>query len=107
MVLLDSRLICTQFSDASTWELYFAAIITFAAWQSCSALHGDLRPDSDINILVEFEAEHIPGVFGMMRLERELFLLLGRQVDLRTPKDLSCYFRQDVLEEAEVQYAQG
>lgn len=72
-----------------------------------SALHGDLRPDSDIDFLVEFEPEHIPGLLGMARLERELSFLLGRQVDLRTSEDLSRYFREDVLKEAEVYYAQG
>ncbi|MCP9452679.1 MAG: nucleotidyltransferase family protein [Nitrospira sp.] len=73
-----------------------------------SALRSDFRPDSDIDILVEFEPEHIPGFFGMARLERELSALLGgRKVDLRTPEDLSRYFRQQVLEKAEVQYAQG
>jgi len=72
-----------------------------------SALHGDLGPDSDIDLLVEFEPEHIPGLLGMARLERELSLLLGRRVDLRTPEDLSRYFRDGVLKEAEVLYAQG
>jgi predicted nucleotidyltransferase len=72
-----------------------------------SALREDFSPDSDIDILVEFEPEHIPGLFGMARMERELSLLLGRKVDLRTPDDLSCYFREEVLLEAEVQYAEG
>ena len=72
-----------------------------------SALRPDFRPDSDIDILVEFEPEHIPSLFGMARLERQLSALLGgRKVDLRTPEDLSRYFRQEVLKEAEVQYAQ-
>lgn len=71
-----------------------------------SALHGNLRPNSDIDILVEFEPEHIPSLLGMARLERELSYLLGRKVDLRTPEDLSRYFREEVLKEAEVQYAQ-
>ncbi|MEJ5296664.1 MAG: nucleotidyltransferase domain-containing protein [Armatimonadota bacterium] len=72
-----------------------------------SALHGDLQPDSDVDILVEFEPEHVPGLFGMARLERELSLLLGRKADLRTPEDLSRYFRKDVLEEAVTYYEQG
>ncbi len=72
-----------------------------------SMLHGDYRPDSDIDLLVEFEPEHIPGLFGVARLERELSQMLGRKVDLRTPEDLSRYFREDVVREAEVQYAQG
>ena len=73
-----------------------------------SALRSDLRPDSDLDLLVEFEPDHIPGLFGIARLERELAGLFGgRKVDLRTLEDLSRYFRQQVLEEAEVQYAQG
>lgn len=73
-----------------------------------SALRPDFRPDSDIDVLVEFESGHIPGLFGMARMERELSVLLGgRKVDLRTPEDLSRYFRQRVVEEAEVQYVQG
>jgi len=73
-----------------------------------SALRSDFNESSDIDILVEFEPEHIPGLFGIARMERELSALLGgRKVDLRTPEDLSRYFRQEVLNEAEVQYAQG
>jgi uncharacterized protein len=73
-----------------------------------SALGPDFRPDSDIDVLVEFEAGHVPGLFGMASMERELSALLGgRRVDLRTPEDLSRYFRQSVLEQAEVQYVQG
>ena len=73
-----------------------------------SALRSDFNESSDIDVLVEFETEHIPGLFGKARMERELSALLGgRKVDLRTPEDLSRYFRQEVLNEAEVQYAQG
>jgi len=73
-----------------------------------SALRSDFNEASDIDILVEFEPEHIPGLFGMARMERDLSALLGGQkVDLRTPEDLSRYFRQEVLNEADVQYAQG
>jgi len=73
-----------------------------------SALRSDFRPDSDIDILVEFEPDHTPGLLGIARMERELSALLeGRKIDLRTPEDLSRYFRHTVLEEAEVQYAQG
>ena len=73
-----------------------------------SALRSDFRSDSDIDLLVEFEPDHIPGLFGIARLERELSgLFAGHKVDLRTPEDLSRYFRQRVIEEAEVQYARG
>jgi predicted nucleotidyltransferase len=69
-----------------------------------SVLHGDSRPDSDLDVLVEFEPGHVPGLafFGM---EQELSELLGRKVDLNTPQFLSRYFRDEVLAEAEVQYA--
>jgi len=73
-----------------------------------SVLRGDFGPDSDVDVLVEFKLGHTPGLFGIARLERELSALFGgRKVDLRTPEDLSRYFREDVLREAEVQYAEG
>jgi hypothetical protein len=73
-----------------------------------SALRSDFRPESDIDVLVEFEAGSIPGLLGIARMERELSDLLGgRKVDLRTPEDISRYFRKQVLAEAEVQYAAG
>jgi predicted nucleotidyltransferase len=73
-----------------------------------SALREGFRPDSDVDVLVEFEPDRLPGLLGMARLERELSSLFGgRKVDLRTPEDLSRYFRKVVIEEAEVQYAQG
>ncbi len=57
-------------------------------------------------MLVEFETGHTPGFLGIARLERELAELLGAgKVDLRTPEDLSRYFRDQVLATAEVQYA--
>lgn len=73
-----------------------------------SVLRSGFRPDSDIDVLVEFEPGNVPGLFGIAGMERELSSLLGgRKVDLRTLEDLSEYFRQDVMGEAEVQYAQG
>jgi len=73
-----------------------------------SALRDDFGPESDVDVLVEFEPSHTPGLFGIARLERELSTLFGgRKVDLRTPEDLSRYFREDVLREAEGQYAEG
>lgn len=71
-----------------------------------SVLRADFRPDSDVDVLVEFEPHHTPGFFGLARIERELTQIIGRTVDLRTPEDLSRYFRQAVLEKAEVQYEQ-
>jgi predicted nucleotidyltransferase len=73
-----------------------------------SVLRGDFCSDSDVDLLVEFEPGREPGFFGLARMERELTGLLGgRKVDLRTPEGLSRYFRDEVLAEAEVQYAQG
>jgi len=69
-----------------------------------SILRDDFAPDSDIDVLVEFEPGHVPGLafFGM---EEELSRLLGRKVDLNTTGFLSPYFRDQVRAEAEVQYA--
>jgi hypothetical protein len=63
-----------------------------------SLLGNDFGEESDIDILVEFEKESIPGLMALNRMERELSDLFdGRKVDLRTPMDLSRYFRQDVI----------
>ena len=71
-----------------------------------SVLRDDFSPESDIDVLVDFEQGHVPGLFGLARLERELSDVFGgRKIDLRTPEDLSRYFRENVLSEAEVQYA--
>ena len=72
-----------------------------------SALTGDFGPDSDIDLLVEFNPDHIPGFFRLAGMEIELSEILGRKADLRTAQDLSRYFRQEVLNSAEVQYAEG
>ena len=73
-----------------------------------SALREDFGPESDIDVLVEFEPDRVPGLLGLAGMELELSRLFsGRKIDLRTPEDLSRYFRQEVLDTAEVQYAQG
>lgn len=72
-----------------------------------SVLRSDFNAESDIDILVEFDPQHVPGLFAIARMERELSALWGgRKVDLRTPEDLSRYFRQQVIQEAEVQYVE-
>ena len=72
-----------------------------------SVLREDFGPESDVDVLVEFEPGHVPGFFRLFDLERELSLLFnGRKVDLRTPEDLSRYFREEVIAEAEIHYAQ-
>ena len=71
-------------------------------------MRGELEPDSDVDVLVEFEPGRTPGLLGIARLERQLSPLFdGRKVDLRTAEDLSRYFRENVIEEAAVQYARG
>ncbi|MDX9972180.1 MAG: nucleotidyltransferase family protein [FCB group bacterium] len=67
-----------------------------------SALRDDFGPDSDIDILVEFEPEARVGLIRMAGMELELSALLGRKVDLRTPQDLSRYFRDEVVRDAEL-----
>jgi predicted nucleotidyltransferase len=62
---------------------------------------------SDIDVLVEFEEDHVPGFIGLAQMERELSELFGGyKVDLRTPEDLSRYFREQVLVNAKTQYEQ-
>jgi len=70
-----------------------------------SLLKGSHRPGSDVDLLVEFEPEAKPSLLTMAEIEMELSGLLGgRKVDLRTPQELSRYFREDVVRAAEVQY---
>lgn len=68
-----------------------------------SVLRGDFRPDSDIDVLIEFEAGHVPGL-AFFTLQDELGGMLGRRVDLHTPASLSPYFRDQVMREAEPAY---
>ena len=64
-----------------------------------SALRDDFGPDSEIDLLVEFDPEHIPGLLRLAGMELELSELChGRKVDLRTPEDLSRYFRRQVMD---------
>lgn len=70
-----------------------------------SVLTDRFRPESDIDMLVEFDDRARVGLFDLARMEIELTEKLGRKVDLRTPKDLSRYFRDEVVRGAEVQYS--
>ncbi|MBI3611560.1 MAG: nucleotidyltransferase family protein [Nitrospirae bacterium] len=72
-----------------------------------SVLRDDFRPESDVDVLVEFGPGEVVGLIRLAGMELELSKILGRKVDLRTPADLSRYFRDEVLLSAEVQYAQG
>jgi len=71
-----------------------------------SALRDDFTDESDLDILVEFQTGHVVGFLRMAGIEMELSTILKRKVDLRTPAELSRYFRQEVLDSAEVQYAE-
>lgn len=73
-----------------------------------SALSGELGPDSDIDLLVEFEPGRWPGLLALAAMEAELSAYVSpRRVDLRTARDLSRYFRDRVIRIAELQHARG
>ena len=70
-----------------------------------SQLHGTARPDSDVDLLVEFYPERIPCFFEVARMQREISEMLdGREIDLKTPMGLSPFFRNQVMKEALLQY---
>lgn len=69
-----------------------------------SILSSDFNADSDIDVLVEFESGYAPGFLGFTEMQNQLTDLLGRPVDLNTPSSLSRYFRQNVLDNAQVIY---
>jgi len=69
-----------------------------------SVLKGTDRPDSDVDLLVEFLPGSTPGLLGLAAIEADLSRFLGRRVDLRTPQDLSRHFRTEVTRLAEIQY---
>lgn len=73
-----------------------------------SILRDDFKSDSDVDVLVEFESGHVPSFFKLFDMEDELSAVFsGRKVDIRTPEDLSRYFRYRVMASAAVQYAAG
>ena len=73
-----------------------------------SALRDDFGSGSDVDVLVDFMPGHTPGFFKLFEMEEELSGLTGgHKVDMRTPEDLSRYFRDKVVTEAEVQYVRG
>lgn len=73
-----------------------------------SVLKGTARPDSDVDLFVEFELGKKPGLLALAAMEQELSTLLeGRRVDLRTAEDHSRHFRDEFVRTAEVQYARG
>jgi len=70
-----------------------------------SVLRDDFSPESDVDVLVEFAPGRTPDMFTMVHLQSELSSLIGRRVDLRTPRELSKHFRDRVLAEARVLHA--
>ncbi len=70
-----------------------------------SALRDDFGPQSDVDVLVEFHPAHVPGLIRLAGMAHELSELMGRPVDMRTPADLSRYFRDEVVQSAIVKYA--
>jgi predicted nucleotidyltransferase len=71
-----------------------------------SVLRDDFNPESDVDVLVEFEPGRVVGFIRLASMELELSEILGHKVDLRTPAELSRYFRQEACDSAEVQYEQ-
>lgn len=69
-----------------------------------SVLSNNFSERSDVDILVEFDPQHIPGLFGIAEMKDELSQNLGREVDLRTPEDISKLFRNEVLEQSYLIY---
>src|ERR1051325_9134338 len=69
-----------------------------------SVVRDDFHRDSDLDVLVEFEPGAAVGYFDMMRIQREISEKMGLPVDLRTPAELSKWFRERVMEEADVRY---
>jgi predicted nucleotidyltransferase len=72
-----------------------------------SAIRDDFTPQSDVDVLVEFQSGHVPGFIKLAGMEIELSEIVGHKVDMRTAEDLSPYFRKEVVQSAEIQYAQG
>jgi hypothetical protein len=70
-----------------------------------SVLRDDFGPESDVDVLVEFESGKTPG-FAFFEMQEELSEILGHKVDLNTPGFLSKYFRDEVIREARVEYVQ-
>jgi predicted nucleotidyltransferase len=71
-----------------------------------STLRGTTGADSDVDLLVEFEAGETPGLIALSTMELELSAFFGgKKIDLRTPNDLSRHFREEVQRTAELRYA--
>lgn len=69
-----------------------------------SVLTPRFRAESDVDVLVEFAPDQIPSLVDVVRMERELSVVIGRKADLRTAEDLSRRFREEVVASALVEY---
>lgn len=81
---------------------YFVLKLSFFG----SVLRNDFNQNSDVDILVEFKKGKGPGFLELAQMERELTEILGKKVDLRTPNEISKYFKKQVLSLAKVEYVQ-
>src|SRR5688572_22445824 len=79
-------------------------ILTLALFGSI--LTPNFNSKSDIDFLAQFDKKHIPSLFDLVEMEEELSEIVGRKADLRTPNDLSVYFRDEVLAKARIIYDQ-
>ncbi|MBI2421764.1 MAG: nucleotidyltransferase domain-containing protein [Candidatus Hydrogenedentes bacterium] len=70
-----------------------------------SVITDHFSDESDVDVLVNFHPDRVPGMLRLCGMERELSGLLGRKADMRTPNDLSHLFRDEVVRKAVVQYA--
>ncbi len=70
-----------------------------------SVLTDRFGPDSDVDVLFEYDPGHVPSLFDVAGMEEELSEILGRKADMRTPRDLSRYFRDEVVRTGRVEYA--
>lgn len=70
-----------------------------------SVLTERFRPDSDVDVLFEYDPAHVPTLFDVAEMEEELSSILGRKTDMRTAEDISRLFRDEVVRTALVQYA--
>ncbi|HSD63825.1 MAG TPA: nucleotidyltransferase domain-containing protein [Ignavibacteriaceae bacterium] len=77
---------------------HIAKLSFYGSWVS------DPESSNDIDILIEFEESVKPGLLLMARLERELSEIFNKKVDLRTPEELSKFFRKQVINEARIEY---
>ena len=70
-----------------------------------SVLTDDFSEENDVDILVEFDPNHIPGFFGIVDLKEELSLNIGQEVDLRTPEDIGALARKNMLQKSYLLYS--